>query len=359
MPVTARTGFLATETRPRLDAGRGTTDIAGMVDHTILWISFFVIILGLLALDLGVFHRKSHEVHFKEAVIWSIVWVGVALLFNLGIYFMLGPADALQFLTGYLIEKSLAVDNIFVFALVFSYFGVPAAYQHRVLYWGIIGALAFRALFIAGGITLIERFHWMIYVFGAFLIYTGIRMALEKDKEIHPEANPVLRLFRKAVRVTPLYEKDKFMVRQAGKWFATPLLVALVFVELTDILFALDSIPAILAVTRDPFLVYTSNIFAILGLRAMYFGLIGVLQKFHHLHYGLAAILSFVGVKLILTEIYKIPTHVSLGVVAGVLALSVVASLIWPPKTPMPEPPAGPPEDPQEVEPEVVGPETA
>src|SRR5690606_19114545 len=167
---------------------------AGMVVHTILWISFFVIILGLLALDLGVFHRKSHEVHFKEAVIWSIVWVGVALLFNLGIYFMLGPADALQFLTGYLIEKSLAVDNIFVFALVFSYFGVPAAYQHRVLYWGIIGALAFRALFIAGGITLIERFHWMIYVFGAFLIYTGIRMALEKDKEIHPEANPVLRL---------------------------------------------------------------------------------------------------------------------------------------------------------------------
>ncbi len=295
-----------------------------------MWGSFFVVVLGLLALDLGVFHRNSHEIRFKEAVLWSVAWVCVALLFNGWVYFEMGSGAALQFLTGYLIEKSLAVDNIFVFALVFAYFGVPAAYQHRVLFWGIIGALVMRAAFIAGGITLIEKFHWMIYVFGGLLIVTGIKMVFQKGQEIHPERNPVLRLFRRAVPVTERYEGARFFVRRAGRTMATPLFVALLFVEMSDILFAVDSIPAILAVTRDPFLVYTSNVFAILGLRAMYFALAGVLERFHHLHYGLAVILSFVGVKMLVSEVFKIPTAVSLGVITGVLALSVVSSLIWP-----------------------------
>lgn len=303
----------------------------------LLWILFGVIVLGLLALDLGVFHRKSHEIEFREALAWTGVWVGFALLFNLCIYFWLGTQPALQFLTGYVIEKSLSVDNIFVFALVFSYFGVPAAYQHRVLFWGIIGAFIFRALFIAGGIKLIHQFHWMIYVFGVFLVYTGIRMALEKDKEIHPESNPVLRFFRRAVPVSRTFDGDRFFLRSAGSVVATPLMVTLLFVEVSDIIFAVDSIPAILAVSHDPFIVYTSNVFAILGLRAMYFALAGVLKLFHHLHYGLSVILSFVGVKLLISEVYKIPTALSLGVIAGVLLLSILASLIWPKQETLPE----------------------
>lgn len=296
----------------------------------LLWGVFFVIVLGLLALDLGVFHRKSHEVGFKEAIAWSAAWIGVALLFGVGVYFVLGSQIALQFLTGYLIEKSLSVDNLFVFALVFSYFGVPAALQHRVLYWGIIGALVFRAIFIAGGIALIEQFHWTIYLFGAFLVVTGVRMAFQQEEEIHPERNPLLRIVCRLIPATPAFEGDRFFVRRAGRVLATPLFIALVFVEMTDILFAVDSIPAILAITREPFPVYTSNVFAILGLRALYFALAGLLKLFHHLHYGLATILSFVGVKMLISDLYKIPTLVSLGVIALVLALSIGASLLWP-----------------------------
>ncbi len=301
-----------------------------MMDETIIWAAFFGIVLALLALDLGVFHRHAHEVKFKEALVWTGIWIGVALLFNLWVLFYFGREPAVQFLTGYLIEKSLSVDNIFVFALIFAYFNVPAKYQHRVLFWGIIGALVFRAVFIAGGIALIEKFHWMIYVFGVFLIITGIKMALQKDKKIEPDRNPVIRLFKRFVPVTDQYVEDKFFLRRAGRLVATPLFVALLFVEITDVIFAVDSIPAILAITRDPFIVYTSNVFAILGLRALYFALAGILALFHHLHYGLATILGFVGVKLLLADVYKVPTGVSLGFIAAVVVLSVIASLVWP-----------------------------
>jgi tellurite resistance protein TerC len=304
------------------------------MDMTWFWAVFVGIVLTLLALDLGVFHRKSHEVHFREALTWTGVWIGTALLFNLGVYIWMGPQPALEFLTGYLIEYSLSVDNVFVFALIFSYFAVPVAYRHRVLFWGILGALVFRAIFIAGGIALMERFHWLVYVFGAFLIVTGIRMALEKDKEIHPERNPVIRLFKRLMPVTDRYDGNRFFTVQNAKRVATPLFVALLVVEVSDLIFAVDSIPAILAITRDPFIVYTSNVFAILGLRSLYFALAGIMKLFHHLHYGLAVILSFVGVKLMLSGVFKIPTGISLGIVFGVLALSVIASLLWPPKEP-------------------------
>jgi len=312
-----------------------------MPSEWMAWMWFNLFVLAMLALDLGVFHRKSHEVKMKEALVWSVVWMLLALAYTLGIYigwFGDFPAAersqrAMEFLTGYLIEKSLSVDNIFVFLLIFSYFRVPASYQHRVLFWGILGALAMRAAFIAAGITLIEKFHWMIYVFGGFLILTGIKMALQKDKEIHPERNPVLRLFRRTVPVTENFEGDRFWVRRAGKLFATPLMVVLLFIEMTDVIFAVDSIPAILAITQNAFLVYTSNVFAILGLRALYFALAGIMQLFHHLHYGLSAILVFVGIKMVVVDIFgKIPTGVSLGVIAVILALSVIASLLWPKK---------------------------
>ena len=315
------------------------------------WVWFNLFVLAMLALDLGVFHRKSHEVKMKEALVWSLVWILLALAYNLGIYlgwFGNFPAAersqrAMEFLTGYLIEKSLSVDNIFVFLLIFSYFRVPASYQHRVLFWGILGALAMRAAFIAAGITLIEKFHWMIYVFGGFLILTGIKMALQKDKEIHPERNPVLRLFRRTVPVTESFEGDRFWVRRAGKLFATPLMVVLLFVEMTDVIFAVDSIPAILAITQNAFLVYTSNVFAILGLRALYFALAGIMQLFHHLHYGLSAILVFVGIKMVAVDVFgKISTGVSLGVIAVILALSVIASLLWPKKAVSPPAPPEP-----------------
>lgn len=296
------------------------------------WVGFNVFVLAMLALDLGVFHRKHHEVKFKEAISWTAVWITLALVFNGLVYYVWGSQVALQFLTGYLIEKSLSVDNVFVFLLIFSYFKVPAKYQHEVLFWGIIGALVFRAIFIAVGITLLEHFHWLIYVFGAFLVFTGVKLALEKDKEIHPERNIVLRIFRRMMRVTNEYEGGKFFVRKNGHTWATPLFVVLLVIETTDIIFAVDSIPAILAITKDPFIVYTSNVFAILGLRALYFALAGVMQLFHHLHYGLAVILGFVGLKMILSDVYKIPIGVSLGVIMGVLTLSIVASLLWPKK---------------------------
>lgn len=297
-----------------------------------LWVGFNVFVLAMLALDLLVFHRKPHEVSLKEALGWSAVWIGLALAFNAGIYFWYGRQPALEFLTGYLIEKSLSVDNIFVFLMIFSYFKVPRKYQHEVLFWGILGALILRAGFIAGGITLIEKFHWAIYVFGGFLIFTGIKMALDKDKEIHPEKSLVLRLFHRVIPVTPGYEDGKFFVRKAGRLFATPLLVVLVIVETTDVIFAVDSIPAILAITRDPFIVYTSNVFAILGLRALYFALAGIIQLFHYLHYGLSAILIFVGTKMLIADVYKVPIGVSLAVVALLLLMSIVASILWPKK---------------------------
>lgn len=296
------------------------------------WIGFNVFVLAMLALDLGVFHRKAHEVHFKEAILWSAVWILLAGIFNLGIYYWKGEQVALQFLTGYVIEKSLSVDNIFVFLMIFAYFKVPNKYQHEVLFWGILGALAFRAIFIALGVVLIEKFHWMIYVFGAFLILTGIKMALEKDKEVHPEKNPVLKLFKKVMPVTPGYVDGHFFVKQAGRWFATPLFVVLLIIETTDIIFAVDSIPAILAVTSDPFIVYSSNVFAILGLRALFFALAGFMKLFHHLHYGLSFVLVFVGGKMLLSEYFKVPIVLSLCVILGALALSIIASLMWPKK---------------------------
>lgn len=301
-----------------------------MSSQALVWIGFNLFVLAMLALDLGIFHRRSHEVTIKEALVWSGVWISLALLFNLGVYHWYGQQPALEFLTGYLIEKSLSVDNIFVFLLIFSYFKVPARYQHKVLFWGILGALAMRAFFIFAGISLIQRFHWIIYLFGAFLVLTGIKMVTEKDKEIHPEKNPVLKLFRRLIPVTSSYQQSHFFVKQSGRYFATPLFVVLLVVETTDVIFAVDSIPAILSITVDPFIVYTSNVFAILGLRALYFALAGVMKLFHHLRYGLSAILVFVGAKMLLTDFYKIPVGIALGAVVGILLVSVIASWVHP-----------------------------
>ncbi|MGQ0794045.1 MAG: TerC family protein [Deltaproteobacteria bacterium] len=296
------------------------------------WVGFNLFVVAMLVLDLGVFNRKSHTIEVKEALVWSGVWVGLALIFNVIVYFWKGPELALQFLAGYLIEESLSVDNLFVFLLIFSYFRVPPIYQHKVLFWGIIGAIVMRAIFIFAGISLIERFHWIIYLFGAFLIFSGIKLALEKDKVLQPEKNPLLKLFRRLMPVTDDYVDGKFLIKQGGKYVATPLLVVLVVVETTDVMFALDSIPAILAITTDPFIVYTSNIFAIMGLRSIYFALAGIMKLFHYLHYGLSFILVFVGIKMILASYVKIPVEIALGVIAGTLAISVIASIMYPKK---------------------------
>ncbi|OGL48671.1 MAG: hypothetical protein A3H37_04325 [Candidatus Schekmanbacteria bacterium RIFCSPLOWO2_02_FULL_38_14] len=301
-----------------------------MPNQVLLLIIFNILVLAMLVIDLGVFHRKAHEIKLKEALAWCTVWITLALLFNMGIYFWRGSEKALEFLTGYLIEYSLSVDNIFIFLLIFSYFRVPSQYSHKVLFWGILGALVMRAIFIAIGITLIQKFHWIIYIFGGFLVLTGIKMALQKDKEIHPERNPVLRLFKKFMPVTDRYEEDKFFVKKAGKYFATPLFIVLLVVETTDVIFAIDSIPAILAITVDPFIVYTSNVFAILGLRALYFALAGIMRLFHYLHYGLSAILVFIGVKMLLANIYKIPIEIALGVIASILLISIISSIVRP-----------------------------
>jgi tellurite resistance protein TerC len=301
-----------------------------MSNELLLWIGFNIFVLAMLALDLGVFHRKAHEVKIKEALWWSAAWIALAMLFNAGVYFFRGEQAALEFLTGYLLEKALSVDNIFVFIMIFAYFRVPALYQHKVLFWGILGALIMRAIFIATGITLLQHFHWVIYIFGAFLIITGVKLAVQQNKEVHPEKNPVLKLFRRFMPVTKNFAGDKFLVKRDGRRFATPLLVVLLMVETTDVVFALDSIPAILAITTDPFIVYTSNVFAILGLRALYFALAGIMQMFHYLSYGLAAILVFVGVKMMLMDFYKLPIGISLGVVAGILAVAVILSLVRP-----------------------------
>jgi tellurite resistance protein TerC len=307
------------------------------MDGTIwLWVGFNVFVLALLALDLGVFHRKAHAVSIKEAAIWSVVWISLAMIFNLGLYFFwdqVEPASsysnseaALAFFTGYLIEKSLSVDNIFVFVLLFTFFAVPAAYQHRVLFWGILGALLMRGTLIAVGAALLKEFHWIIYLFGGFLVFTGIRMALHRDEEMHPEQNPLVKLLRRVMPVTENYEGDKFFIRRAGTILATPLFLVLLLIESTDLIFAVDSIPAVFAVTDHPFIVYTSNVFAILGLRSLYFLLAGVVDKFYYLKLGLSVVLVFVGIKMLIVDIYKIPVGLSLGVIFSILAISIVAS---------------------------------
>lgn len=303
------------------------------MSETVLWIGFNVFILIMLILDLGVFNRREHEIKVKEALLWSLFWIVLSLLLNIGIYYYMGTEKALQFLTGYIIEKSLSVDNIFVFLMVFTYFKVPPKYQHKVLFYGIIGALVFRIIFIFAGVTLINNFHWIIYVFGAFLIYTGIKMVSEKDKEIDPETNPLLKLFRRFFPVTSEYFGSKFFVRINSKLFATPLFIVVLVIESTDIIFAVDSIPAILAITNDPFIVYTSNVMAILGLRALYFALSAVMQLFHYIHYGLSLILVFVGAKMLLSGLdISIPIYITLPVVGLILLLSIVASWVFPKK---------------------------
>ena len=299
-----------------------------------LWAGFIAFVLALLALDLGVFHRNAHEVTLKEAGIWSAIWISLALAFNGLVVHWFGPERGLEFLTGYLIEKALAVDNIFVFYAIFGYFAVPAIYQHRVLFWGVLGALAMRAIFIFAGAALLAKFHWVLYVFGAILIFTAIKLFVVADEGVHPERNPVYRLFRRFLPTVSDYHGSKFTIVKDGKRYATPLLVVLVLIEWTDVVFAVDSIPAIFAVTNDPFIVFTSNIFAILGLRSLFFLLQGVIGRFHLLKPALAAVLLFVGSKMLLLDLYKIPIGASLGVVAGLIALGVVGSLLIPAKPP-------------------------
>ena len=300
-----------------------------MTDTTWLWIGFNVFVLAMLALDLGVFHRKSHVVSLKESLTWTTVWVTLALVFNVGVWHFAGPQKGLEFFTGYVIEKSLSVDNVFVIALLFSYFAVPPVYQHKVLFWGILGALVMRAIMIVAGAALIAKFAWIIYIFGGFLLLTGIKMMVKREEEIHPERNPVVKWFKRMMPVTSDYRGDRFFVREGGIRQATPLFVVLLLVEFTDLIFAVDSIPAIFAVTTDPFIVYTSNVFAILGLRSLYFALGGVMDKFHYLKIGLGAVLTFVGVKMLLAHsAWPIPTFTSLGVIVLILTTAVVASLL-------------------------------
>ena len=304
-----------------------------MIHHSVwAWIGFNLFVLAMLALDLGVFHRKVHKIGFKEALGWTMAWVSLAMLFNLGIYHFMGHEPALQFLAGYLIEKSLSVDNIFVILMIFTYFRVPDQYQHKVLFWGILGALVMRALFIMAGVALIERYHWIIYLFGAFLIFSGIKMTLPHKEEPSLETNLALRLLRRFVPMTTQFESAHFFVKREGKTFATPLFATLLMVEVTDLIFAVDSIPAILSISSDTFIVYTSNVFAILGLRSLYFAVSGLMAIFHHLKYALTGILVFVGVKMLLTDIYKIPTPVALGVIMAILSAAVFASLLFPKK---------------------------
>jgi tellurite resistance protein TerC len=307
-----------------------------MVETIWLWVGFNAAVLVMLALDLGVFHRKAHAVGLREAAAWSAGWVTLALLFNAGIWYFAGPQPALEFLTGYLVEKSLAVDNIFVIAVLFSYFAVPAAYQHRVLFWGILGALVLRGAFIAVGAYVLHQWHWVIYVFGGILLVTGIKMALRRDEVIDPERNPVVRLARRWLPLTSRYEGQRFWTVENGRRVATPLFLVLLLVEFTDLVFAIDSIPAIFAITDDPFIVYTSNVMAILGLRSMYFLLAGVVHRFVYLKYGLSLVLVFVGAKMMLIDVFKVPTAVSLAVIATVIGGSIALSLLRPPSAPHP-----------------------
>ncbi|HYF68381.1 MAG TPA: TerC family protein [Ohtaekwangia sp.] len=294
-----------------------------------LWAGFNLFVLIMLALDLGVFHRKAHVVTVKEAFLWTGFWVSMAFLFNVFVYYQMGSEKAFEFFTGYLIEKSLSVDNIFVIILIFSYFGVPAAYQHKVLFWGILGALVMRVIFIFAGVELIHKFHWLIYIFGSFLVISGIRIVTQGDVKIDPQKNPLIRFAKKLFSVTEDFVGDKFFIRINGKLWATPLFLVVVLIESTDLIFAVDSIPAILAVSDDAFIVYTSNVFAILGLRSLYFALAGIEKYFAYLKYGLALILVFVGVKMCIVDFYKIPIEVSLIFIFVTLALTTLASMVF------------------------------
>jgi len=306
-----------------------------MIASPEMWIGFGIFVIAMLALDLGLFHRRSHEVRFKEALGWTGFWVALAIIFNLGLLYFSGHDKALEFFTGYLIEYSLSADNVFVFALIFTSFGVSEKWQHKVLFWGILGALVMRLAMILVGSALVSHFSWMLYLFGAFLIFTGAKMALEKTKEFHPEKHTALRLFRRLIPMTPNYHEDRFIVRLDGRWMATPLLAVLVLVEVSDLIFAVDSIPAIFGVTRDPFIVYTSNVFAILGLRSLYFVLARAIHLFHYLKPGLASVLVFIGGKMLLAETsWKIGTVPALLVVASILGIAVSASLLWPKDVP-------------------------
>jgi tellurite resistance protein TerC len=296
-----------------------------------IFVTGFLVLIGvLLAIDLGLVNRRAHAIGTREALLWSSFFVGLSLVFNLWIYLRFGPQPGLEFLTGYLIEYALSVDNIFVFLVIFNYFGVPPQYQHRVLFWGILGAIVLRATFIVAGAALITAFHWVIYIFGAFLLLTGLKILVQKETEVHPERNPVLRLFRKLVPLVPEYEGQRFFVRRASRLMATPLMLVLVLVEATDVVFAVDSIPAIFGITRDPFIVFTSNIFAILGLRALYFLLASVVGRFHYLKFGLGLVLVFIGAKMVASDLVHVPIGLSLGVVAALLGGSVLLSALFP-----------------------------
>lgn len=307
-----------------------------MSDQLLIWGGFCLLVVVMLALDLGVLGGRDQIIGIREALIWSVVWVVIALAFNAGVYYFKGPEAGLNFLAGYLIERALSLDNIFVFLVIFSYFGVSPLHQYKVIFWGIIGALLLRAIFIAAGIALIAVFHWIIYVFGALLVWTGVKMALGKGEGMDLEANPVVRFCRRFIPLTPAYEGDHFFVRREGRRLATPLLVVLLVVSVMDVIFAVDSVPAVFAITLDPFIVFSSNVFAVLGLRALYFALAGLMQLFHYLHYGLALILVFVGLKMLLTYFdLEIPVVAALGVLALILTVSVVASML----NPQPAPP--------------------
>jgi tellurite resistance protein TerC len=307
-----------------------------------LWIGFTILVLTLLTLDLGVFHRKPHAISLKEAALWTLGWTALAAIFNAGIFYWAGSQRGLEFTAGYLVELALSVDNMFVFALVFTWFAVPQTYQHRVLFWGILGALVMRLVFILTGAALLDKFHWVIYLFGAFLIYTGFKILRERTSHVDPEANLALRLFRRVMPMTNEYHGQRFSIVKQGKRYATPLLAVLVLIEATDLVFALDSVPAIFAVTDDPFIVYTSNVFAILGLRSLYFLLAGIMDKFRYLKVGLGAVLMFVGAKMMLEDVYHIPIGVSLGAIVVLIGGSVAASLLLPAgddgETPVPAP---------------------
>src|SRR5690554_3769940 len=307
---------------------------------SMFWVGFIILIIFLLALDMFVFHKKGEVVRVKKALWLSLFWISLALIFNIGVYFFLGKDLALEFLTAYLIEKSLSVDNLFVFILIFSYFGVAPKYHHKLLFWGVLGALVLRGIFILVGVALITKFHFLIYIMGAFLVYTGIKMAFSHGTELDPENNPLVKWASKHLPMKRTSDDGKFFVRENGKLYFTPLFLVLIMIESTDVVFAVDSIPAILAISKDPFIVYTSNVFALLGLRALYFALAGIMKLFHYLHYGLSLILAFIGVKLILSDIYHIDMMYALIGVGGILAISIIASLLFPKKdSELPTPP--------------------
>jgi tellurite resistance protein TerC len=295
----------------------------------LLWVGFNLFVLFLLVLDLKIFNRRPHEIQIKESLIWSAIWIAISLVFNVGIYLWYGRTAALQFFTGYLIEKSLSIDNLFVFLLIFSFFKVPSKYQHQVLYWGIMGALVMRGLLILLGSALISRFHWILFVFGLLLVVTGIRMAFQdEEKQIHPERNLIVRFFRRFFPVAAAYHGEKFFIKSGGRHYATLLMIVLITVETTDLLFAVDSIPAIFAITQDSFIIYTSNVFAILGLRSLYFALAGIMHLFYYLRHGLSVILTFIGIKMLIMDYFNIPTGIALGVVGSILVVAIIASVI-------------------------------